>query len=65
VERGNQTEQAEPDSMCNQPLELPTLRFIACGRGSLILAISVQLPEPPAKIITPNASATRVRTPAI
>ncbi len=50
-------------SMCSQPLFAPTISFIACGSGSLMLASWVQSPTPPAKTITPRASATSVRMP--
>jgi len=50
-------------SMCSQPLLAPTTIFIACGSGSLMLASFVQSPDPPAKIMTPRASATSVRMP--
>ena len=50
-------------SMCSQPLFVPTTIFIACGRGSLMLASLVQSPTPPANTITPSASATSVRMP--
>ena len=52
-------------SMCSQPLDDPTARFIAWGSGSLMLAMASQSPDPPAMIITPKASATSVRIPAI
>jgi hypothetical protein len=52
-------------SMCSQPELSPTTRFMACGRGSLMLASCRQSPTPPAKIITPSARATRVRMPAM
>ena len=51
-------------SMCSQLLLPPTMAFMACGSGSLMLASLVQSPTPPANAITPIASATRVRMPA-
>ena len=52
-------------SICSQPLLSPTTIFIACGSGSLMLAMVRQSPTPPAKIMVPKASATKVRIPAI
>ena len=52
-------------SMCSQPLSLPTISFIACGNGSLILDSFVQSPTPPANSITPSASTVSVRIPPI
>ena len=52
-------------SMCSQPLCSPTISFIACGSGSLMLDSLVQSPAPPANNITPVASASSVRMPAM
>ncbi|MNP32630.1 hypothetical protein D3C76_1258240 [compost metagenome] len=52
-------------SMCIQVESLPTTAFIACGSGSLMFANWRQSPTPPANSITPMASTTRVRMPAM
>ena len=52
-------------SMCSQPLVPPTMAFIACGSGSLMLDSFVQSPAPPANSITPAASTSSVDMPAM
>ena len=50
-------------NMCSQPLFSPTIIFMACGRGSLILDNLVQSPAPPANTMTPVARTTSVSMP--